>query len=88
MPVVWVPSLVRDVTGGRERVEIEGQTVRDVLDNVEAAYPGFRDRVCEEGRIRPGLAVAVDGVVSDEGLRQELDPHSEIHFIAAVSGGR
>ncbi len=88
MPVVWIPSLVRDVTGGRERVEAEGQTLRDVLDKVEVAYPGFRDRVCEEGRIRPGLAVAVDGEVTDGGLRQELEPHSEIHFIAAVSGGR
>jgi molybdopterin synthase sulfur carrier subunit len=88
MPVVWIPSLMQGLTGGKEQVRVEGETIREVINNLEAAYPGVKDRVCEEDRIRPGLAVSVDGVVTNEGMRQKVDPESEIHFVTAISGGR
>ena len=87
MPVVWIPSLMRSLTGGVEQVQVEGGTLREVVENLEAIHPGIKDRVCEEGRIRPGLAVAVDGVVAEEGLRQQVGPDSEVHFVTAISGG-
>ena len=88
MPVVWIPSLMQSLTGGKEQVEAEGQTLREVVDNLEESYPGFKDRVCEKGRLKPGLAVAVDGVVSNEGLRQKVDSEAEVHFVTAIGGGR
>ena len=87
MPVVWIPSLMRSLTGGVEQVQVEGGTLREVVKNLEAIHPGIQDRVCEEDRIRPGLAIAVDGVVAEEGLRQQVGPDSEVHFVTAISGG-
>ena len=88
MPVVWIPSLMQSLTGGKDQVNVDGQTIREVVENLEKTFPGFRDRVCEDGRIRPGLAVAVDSVVSNEGLRQKVDAESEVHFVTAIGGGK
>ncbi len=38
-------------------------------------------------RLRPNIQVAVDGAVGPLGLRERADPASEIHFVAAISGG-
>ena len=88
MPVIWVPSLMRALTGGKEQVQVEGITIREIVESLEVAYPGFKARVCDDDRIRPGLAVSVDGVVTTEGLRQKVEPETEVHFVAAISGGQ
>ena len=90
MPTVWVPAPWRDkLTDGRQQVEVEGGTVRQVIEALEAEYPGFRQRIVDEetDRIRAGLAVSVDGEVSAEGLRKQVGASSEVHFLPAISGG-
>lgn len=86
MPVVWIPSLMRSLTGGAEQVTVSGATLREVLDNLEKTYPGIRERLCEDDRIKPHLAVVIDGELA-EGLRQRVQENSEIQFIPAISGG-
>ncbi len=87
VPTVWVPSLMRSLTDGQAQVQAAGQTVRDVLDNLEATFPGFRSRLCEGDRLRPDMAVAVDGQIYPEGVRATVECGSEVHFLPAVSGG-
>ena len=87
MPSVWLPSLMQKLTGGEGQIEVEGSTVREGIDNVDARYPGFRDRVCDSDGIKPNLAVAIDGEVSPEGLRRKVPAASEVHFLPAMAGG-
>ena len=87
MPEVWIPSLMRGLTRGQEQVRVPGATVREVIENLEARFPGISERICEDGRIRPGLAVAIDGVVGNDGMRQRVAEESEVHFVTAISGG-
>lgn len=84
---VWIPSLHRDLSGGVEIVSLEGETIGEVVEAMEARFPGMQKRLCEDGRIRPHIAVAVNGVISTKGLRQRLTEPSELHFIPAMSGG-
>ena len=72
LPTVYIPTLLQPLTGGRSSVEVEGATVRQVIDNLEQACPGLRDRLLEGGRLRPNLAVAVDGEIAAEGLREAV----------------
>jgi molybdopterin synthase sulfur carrier subunit len=88
MPIVWIPGLLQPLTGGEEQVIVQGATVQEVVDNLEARYPGVKERLCEGREIRPHIAVAVDGDVTPEGLDQQVQETSEIHFIPALSGGR
>jgi molybdopterin synthase sulfur carrier subunit len=87
MPVVYIPTLMRDLTGGAEKVEVEGATLRQVVNDLDARYPGARARLCQDDRIRPDIAVAVDGEITRQGMLQTVTPSSEVHFVPAVSGG-
>lgn len=87
MPIVFVPSLMRTLTNGMDRVEVPGANVREVLDAVEAQFPGIKSRLCVGDQLKPGMAVSVDGQVSSLGLRQKVQPASEVHFLPAIGGG-
>ncbi len=89
MATVFIPSLMRDLTGGIVEVNVPGTTVREIIDALEKTYPGIRDRLCDEGggRIRPNIALVVDGLRSAQGLRAAVSEESEIHFVPAISGG-
>ena len=45
------------------------------------------ERLCVDDGLRPGLSVAVNGVVSSLGLLQKVPDGSEVHFLPAVGGG-
>ena len=87
MATVFIPPLIRDLTGGQAQVSIPGESVREVIDELETRFPGISARLCEDGRIRPGMSVFVDSEVSMLGLRQRLAENSEVHFLPAISGG-
>ena len=84
---VWIPALHRDLTGGVETVTISGDTLQELVDNLDAEYPGIKDRLCDEDRIRPHISVAINGEVVHRGLRQRIQQPSEIHFVPAIGGG-
>ena len=61
--------------------------MRRVIDRLEELYPGIKDRLVEEGGIRPNLAVAIDGEVARMGLLEKVGENSEVHFVPAIGGG-
>ncbi len=87
MALVFVPSLMQPLTGGQDRIEVAGSTVRQIVDNLEAEYPGVKDRLVDEGRIKPNIAVAVDGEISPLGMLEKVGESSEVHFLPAIGGG-
>ena len=84
---VWIPPVHRDLTGGVERVQVGAATVGDVVAALDARFPGMAARLTLGGALRPGIAVAVDGVIATRGLRQRLAAPSELHFVPAMAGG-
>ena len=87
MAAVWIPPLLRDLTGGLESVNVSGSTVRQLIDQFDELHPGIKARLCDSGALRPGLAVVVDGLVAPLGLLQSVRPDSEVHFLPAIGGG-
>ena len=68
------------------RLEIEAATVLGAIDELEAQWPGLRDRLVAEGpTLRPHIHAYVDGERS--GLDTPLEPRSRLDVIAAISGG-
>ena len=69
------------------RIEIDAPTVHQAIDELEARWPGVRDRLCELGRaeIRPHIHFYVDQ--ERAGLDTALEPRSRVDVIAAISGG-
>ena len=87
MPVVGIPSLLRELTNGQRSLLVKGDTIRDVIDNLDKLYPGIKERLCDGDRLRPSIAVVVDGHPSALKLRHKLDESSEVHFVISISGG-
>lgn len=87
MPTIAIPSLMQKLTNGANQVVVEGKTLREVVNNLEAAHPGFKDRLCDGDRIRPSISVYIDGVMTREGMHQPISEGANIHFVPAISGG-
>ena len=87
---VRVPTTLRTLTGGQSEVTVEGSTVREVLDALEAAHPGFADRILDEsGAIRRfvNVFVADDDVRFLDALDTPVPDGETVSIIPAVAGG-
>lgn len=87
MPTVWVPALLRHLTGDQESIPVAGATLREVIDALDGKFPGIKARLCQGDGLRPGLATVIDGQVVRGGLSEPVEEGSEVHFIPAVAGG-
>jgi molybdopterin synthase sulfur carrier subunit len=84
--VVLPRSLAALFPGLPRHVEVRGATVREVIDEVDSAAPGLRDRLLDAGpAIRAHINVFVDGELA--ALATPVGPRSVVHVIPAVSGG-
>jgi molybdopterin converting factor small subunit len=87
MAMVWIPSLMRDLTLGQSQFDAPGKTVGEVIAALDAAYAGIQGRLCRGEEIDPALSVWVDGRIAPLGLVQAVEEQSEIQFLPAVAGG-
>jgi molybdopterin synthase sulfur carrier subunit len=87
MPTVWIPAPLRTLTNQQETVRIPGGTVREVIDQLDAQFPGIKARLCEGDSLRRGMVVAIDAEVSRLGLEQTVGDNNEVHFLPAIGGG-
>jgi len=87
MATVYIPEPLQSLSKGEKEVAIEATTVRQIIAQLEALYPGMEEALVEDGDLRPHIAVAVDGEVSVLGLVERVSPDSEVHFIPALGGG-
>ena len=84
---VFIPSQWRERAGGNDRVDVEGTNVRQIIGNLDQAYPGFRALLIVDDLLSPRVQVSVDGYVTRIGLMEKVLPASEVHFLVAISGG-
>ena len=87
MATVFIPSLMQKLSDGNHRVEIEGSNVRQIVDNLDAQYPGFKERLVDDGRIKGNISVAIDGEITPLGVLGKVGENSEVHFLPALGGG-
>ena len=78
---------MQELSSGEQRVDVQGNNVRQVIDNLDAVYPGFKNRLVEDGRVKPNISVAIDGEITPLGMLEKVREDSEVHFLPAISGG-
>ena len=86
MATVFIPAMLQSLTGGATQMQIAGGTVRALINALEERFPGFKDRLLQDGDLRPDIAVAVDGEFAVD-LIERVHPDSEVHFVPPISGG-
>ncbi|PFG74480.1 ubiquitin-like small modifier protein 1 [Tepidiforma thermophila] len=91
MPIhVRIPQPLRPLTGNQPTVTAEGATLALLVDNLESAYPGIKERMVDEaGQIRRFVNIYVNGddVRFLDGLQTALKDGDEVSIVPAVAGG-
>ena len=87
---VRIPTILRTYTGGASEVTADGSTLREVLADLDARYPGIHGRVVDEqGALRRFVNVYVgnDDVRFLDGLDTPVSDDAQVSVIPAVAGG-
>ena len=87
---VRIPTPLRKVTNGADKVDVEGATLKDVIGSLDAQFPGIKGRLCDDqGELRNFVNVYIDGedVRFLEGLSSVIGGNSEVSIVPAVAGG-
>ena len=84
---VRIPTPLRSYTGGEANVSADGETVADVLADLDRRFPGIRFRVVDEqDRLREHMTVWLDGERCRD-LTTHLGDLDELVLMQALSGG-
>jgi molybdopterin synthase sulfur carrier subunit len=87
---VRIPTTLRPLSGGASTVEVEAGALSDVIKALDAAHPGFADRLLDdEGKLRRFVNVFVDDddVRYLDGLATNVPDGQTVSIIPAVAGG-
>jgi sulfur-carrier protein len=80
--VVRIPPTLRDETRGEREVLAEGETVRDLLDDLMARFPSL------EGKLEfANVYVEGEDIRTREGLDTSIDDRSTVILLPAMAGG-
>jgi molybdopterin converting factor small subunit len=87
---VRIPTQLRTLSGGAAEVCVEGATVAEALAALEAAHPGFTERLYDDsGTLRRfvNVFVAEEDIRFLDGLDTTLGDNQVLSIIPAVAGG-
>jgi sulfur-carrier protein len=80
------PALLNLFPSAERRLEVPAASVGEVIDALDARWPGMRDRLCDSRpAIRRHINVFVDGRRAS--LETRLAPGAEVFILTAISGG-
>jgi [CysO sulfur-carrier protein]-thiocarboxylate-dependent cysteine synthase len=87
--VVRIPPTLRNEVGGARQVEADGETVREVLDDLVERHPALAPQILQDGGIAPFVNVYVGGedVRTLDGLDTSVPVGGTVILLPAMAGG-
>jgi len=88
--IVKIPTQLRAAAGGEAEAQVEGATVREVLDGLFSLHEELRGRIADEdGSLRRFVNVYVAGedIRFLDGLATPVADGAELTILPAVAGG-
>ena len=89
--VVRIPTPLRRMTNGQDKVQVESVNLAAMVDDLEGSYPGMKDRLLDEnGELRYFVNIYLNGedVRFLDGLETSMSSGDEVSIVPAVAGGR
>lgn len=87
---VRIPSVLRNLTGGQETVQVAAASIDSALNALEAAHPGIKARLCDEsGKLRRFVNVFVgeEDIRFLDGQQTAVKDGELIDIVPAIAGG-
>lgn len=72
---------LRKAAEGRTEVEVEARNFRELLQALEAAYPGLGPQIAR------GVSLSLNGVIYKEAWFTEIPPDAEVVLMPYMTGG-
>ncbi|MBM3264176.1 MAG: MoaD/ThiS family protein [candidate division Zixibacteria bacterium] len=92
MPVsIKIPTPLRKLTANQSEVNIEGDTIGAILQNMDASYPGIRERICDDsGSVKRFINIYVneEDIRFLQGTATQVKDGDRIAIVPAIAGGR
>lgn len=87
MANVRIPSVMQSYTNNKDVVTANGTNVRQLIHALDEDYPGLKAALMDEDKLKPDIAVVIDGNISRLGVLQPVSEENEVIFIPAIRGG-
>ncbi len=91
MPVkVRIPTPLMKLTNNQSELSAEGETIADMLNNLESQYAGIKERICEEnGTPRRFINIYLneEDIRFLDGEKTQIKDGDEVSIIPAIAGG-
>ncbi len=87
MATVSIPLLLRDVTGEVREATVEGATIGEVVDALDARFPGLKGQIARDGKPITTITFTVDGRIASLGLATPVSPDARVAILPTFGGG-
>jgi molybdopterin converting factor small subunit len=89
MATVRIPPTLRNEAGGHRQIEADGETVRELLDDLMGRFPALKNQLLEHDEIAPFVNVYVEGedVRTRDGLETPVREGGTVILLPAMAGG-
>jgi molybdopterin synthase sulfur carrier subunit len=87
---VRIPTPLMKLTDNQSEVSAEGETISEIINNLENQFNGIKDRICEEnGSPRRFINIYIneEDIRFLEGEKTVVKDGDEISIIPAIAGG-
>lgn len=87
MATVRIPLLLSNITGEVREVTLEGATIGELIDSLDARFPGFRGQIQRDGKPISTLTFTVDGKIATSGFDTLVPPEAHVAILPTFGGG-
>ncbi len=90
MITIRIPTPLRPMTGGKSEVEGKGNSIGELIDQLNVTHPGLKDRICDEqGEIRRFINIYLneEDIRFLTGKETPIKDGDEVSIVPAIAGG-
>lgn len=87
---VRIPTPLRPLTKGQGEVDTQAQSIAEMIDTLNSAHPGIKDRLCDgTGELRRFVNIYVneEDIRFLKGKETLLKDGDEVSIVPAIAGG-
>ena len=87
---VRIPTPLRPLTKGQGEVEAQANNIASMIETLNNAHPGLKDRLCDEsGELRRFVNIYVneEDIRFLKGKETALNDGDEVSIVPAIAGG-
>tara|TARA_B110001454_G_C12452758_1_gene322777 strand:- start:189 stop:458 length:270 start_codon:yes stop_codon:yes gene_type:complete len=89
MANIKIPTPLRNLTDNLTSVEIDGNKVFEIIDNLENKFPGVKSKIMTDGELKHFVNIYINGedIRYLNSLSTDVNKTDEISIVPAVAGG-